>query len=142
MNGVNKGTCFCGAVEFEASGAPAIQGYCHCTDCRKWMGAPVNAFSLWPRPAVRVTKGAEHVGTFNKTEHSFRKFCKSCGGSLMTDHPTMGLVDVYPSLMPSFEHVPTLHVHYASRVLSMKDGLPKFQDLPADAGGSGEMLPD
>ena len=142
MSDTYKGTCFCGAVEFEATGAPAVMGYCHCESCRTWLAAPVNAFSLWAPGDVRITKGADHVGVFNKTEDAYRKFCKVCGGALMTDHPGFGLVDVYPALMPDFKHEPTVHVHYGSKTLSIKDGLPKFKDLPADYGGSGEMLPE
>lgn len=142
MTDSHEGACFCGAVTFKATGTPALQGYCHCEDCRRWMGAPVNAFSLWLPAAVQITKGTQQVGVFNKTPHSFRKFCKVCGGSLMTEHPTMGLVDVYPAIMASFRHEPTMHVHYGSRMIAMKDGLPKFRDLPAEAGGSGETLPE
>jgi hypothetical protein len=60
----------------------------------------------------------------------------------MTDHPGMGLVDVYATLMSGFTHVPAVHVHYANKTISMPDGLPKYSDLPADYGDSGEMLPD
>lgn len=137
-----QGCCFCGSIEFEVTGEPNVMGLCHCKDCTTWMGAPVSAFSLWPRDTVRFLKGEENVGVYNKTENSYRKFCKTCGGPLMTDHPGMGLVDVYAVLMPDFTHVPTLHVFYEHRTISLKDGLPKFKDLPVDIGGSGEMLPD
>ncbi len=137
-----KGRCFCGSVEFEVTGAPAVMGYCHCKDCTTWLGAPVNAFSLWPRDSVRIIKGDANVGVFNKTENAYRKFCKTCGGPLMADHPGMGLVDVYPNLMPGFTHVPAMHVFYEHKTISMKDGLRKFKDLPAEYGGSGEMLPE
>jgi len=117
-------------------------GYCHCEDCKTWSAAPINAFSLWVPDKVRVTKGEASVGTFNKTENSYRKFCKACGGHLMTDHPGMKLVDVYVSVLQGFTHEPTLHVHYGNKMISVKDGLPKFKDLPADFGGSGEKLPE
>jgi len=35
-----------------------------------------------------------------------------------------------------------LHVNYKHKTVSVKDGLPKFKDLPEPLGGSGEMLPD
>jgi hypothetical protein len=137
-----KGTCFCGKVEFEATGAPAVTGYCHCDDCQHWSAAPINAFSLWPPDSVRITKGEGDVGTYNKTEGSYRKFCTTCGGHIMTDHPGMQLVDVYANLLQGFAHTPTLHVHYGNKMVSVKDGLPKFKDMPAEFGGSGETLPD
>ena len=41
-----------------------------------------------------------------------------------------------------FEYQPTLHVHYGEKVLTVRDGLPKFKDFPKDFGGSGDMLPE
>src|ERR1043166_3407208 len=52
-----KGSCFCGAVEIEVTGAPAAMGYCHCRSCRHWSAGPVNAFTLWPPESVKITKG-------------------------------------------------------------------------------------
>jgi hypothetical protein len=60
----------------------------------------------------------------------------------MTEHPRMRLIDVYANLLQGYTHEPTLHANYASKVVSVRDGLPKFRDLPADLGGSGETLPD
>jgi hypothetical protein len=142
MSDTYKGSCFCGAVEIEVTGAPAAMGYCHCADCGAWAAAPINAFNLFPPESVRVTKGEDNIGTFNKTENSFRKFCKICGGHIMADHPGMKLVDVYANVIPDFPHEPALHVHYGNKMVSVKDGLPKFKDMPADFGGSGETLPD
>jgi hypothetical protein len=137
---VYKGRCLCGAVEIEAEGAPEAMGYCHCNSCRSWSAAPVNAFTLWQPNNVRVTKGVDLVGHFRKTELSDRQFCKRCGGHLMTDHPPLGLVDVYAATIPSYPFTPGVHVNYASSVLPMKDGLPKLKDFPAELGGSGETL--
>ena len=137
-----KGSCFCGSVEFEATGAPAKMGYCHCGDCASWSASPINAFTLWPPESVKLVSGEEHVGTFNKTENSYRKFCKKCGGHLMADHPGMGLVDIYAAVLLDFPFEPMLHVNYKYKTVSVKDGLPKFKDLPEPLGGTGEMLPD
>ena len=139
---VHKAGCFCGAVEIEVTGKPTFSGYCHCRDCQAWSAAPINAFSLWPSSSVRITKGEADVGTFHKTENSYRKYCKVCGGHIMTEHPRMRLIDVYANLLQGFAHQPTLHANYGSKMVSVKDGLPKFRDLPAELGGSGEILPD
>ena len=139
MSSTYKGQCFCGAVEIEVTGAPEAMGYCHCASCRSWSAGPVNAFTLWKPAAVKVTKGAEHIGKFMKTEVSDRQFCTKCGGHIMTDHPPLGLTDVYAATIPGLKFEPGVHVNYAETVLPMKDGLPKFKDFPADFGGSGEM---
>jgi hypothetical protein len=137
-----KGECFCGAVKVEASGAPEGMGYCHCRSCRSWSAAPVNAFTLWKPDAVRVTQGAELVATYKKTVKSERQYCSKCGGHLMTNHPGLGVVDVYAATLPGLKFAPGLHINYAETVLPMRDGLPKFKDMPAEFGGSGELVPE
>ena len=134
------GTCFCGAVEIAVEGEPAGMGYCHCRSFRSLSGGPVNAFSLWPPAAVKVTKGADKVATYHKTEVRYRKYCTQCGGHLMTDHPPLGVVDVFSATIPTLDFQPGLHVNYQETVLPMKDGLPKFKDFPSEFGGSGETL--
>ena len=134
---VYKGSCFCGAVQLTVSGQPAGMGYCHCESCRKWSAGPVNAFTLWNPAAVKVTQGADKIGTYNKTPISYRKWCKTCGGHLFTEHPHWGLTDVYAAVIPEFPHQAGVHVHYQETKLPMKDGLPKMKDLPGEMGGSG-----
>ena len=142
MSASHKGSCFCGAVRIETSGAPAAMGYCHCQSCRSWSAGPVNAFTLWAPEAVKVTAGSEHLATFTRNPTSERQFCKACGGHVMTNHPTFGLVDVYAAILPTLTFEPGVHVNYAEAVLPMRDGLPKMKDFPAELGGSGEMLPE
>lgn len=134
------GRCFCGAVELTATGAPAAMGYCHCNSCREWSAGPVNAFTLWPKDKVKVTRGAANLASYNKTPGSTRQWCIKCGGHVMTDHPGFGLVDIYAAVIPELKFQPALHVHYQERVLEMKDGLPKQKDMPKEMGGSGVLL--
>jgi hypothetical protein len=134
------GRCFCGAVELKVSGKPAAMGYCHCESCRKWSAGPVNAFTLWSPDAVEITRGREHVASFKKTETSLRKWCKLCGGHLLTEHPSWGVVDVYAATVPDLKFEPMLHVNYEDSVLRMRDGLPKQRDFPSEMGGSGRLL--
>ena len=140
MSHTYEGSCFCGAVQLKVTGEPAAAGYCHCASCRSWAAAPVNAFSLWKPESVQVTKGADNIGEYHKTEKSYRKFCKSCGGHLFTEHPMWNLIDVYAAVIPSYRHEPQLHVNYGETVLRMRDGLPKMRDLPKEMGGSGETV--
>jgi hypothetical protein len=122
---VYSGGCFCGEVTFELSGAPVAMGYCHCESCRHWSAGPVNS-----------------IGTYNKTPISYRKWCQKCGGHLFTEHPTMGLVDVFAAMLPKLRFEPALHVNYQETVLHIHDGKPKMKDMPAEMGGSGVTLPD
>ena len=137
-----KGRCFCGAVELKVTGKPVAQGYCHCASCRQWSAGPVNAFTLWPTSAVTVVKGEALLGTYNKTDRSLRKWCKTCGGHLFTAHPPWDLIDVYAATIPEFPFAPELHVNYAETVLPIRDGRPKQKDIPKEMGGSGTLLAD
>ena len=141
-NNTYHGACSCGAVQLEVTGAPAAMGYCHCDSCRRWSAAPVNAFTLWQPDAVLVTKGAEHIGSFSKTPKSVRKYCRSCGGHVLTEHPLWGVTDVYAASIPVFPYQAALHVNYQETKLRMKDGLPKMKDMPKEMGGSGVTLPE
>jgi hypothetical protein len=138
----HTGQCFCGAVEVTVTGDPVGMGYCHCESCRSWSASPVNAFTLWPPETVTITRGADKVATFHKTDNSLRMWCTVCGGHLMTKHPQWNLVDVYAATVPSLPFQPGVHVNYESTVLHMHDGLPKQRDFPAEMGGSGQLLPE
>ena len=137
-----QGSCFCGAVQIEAQGDPEAMGYCHCESCRSWSASPVNAFTLWKPGTVRVIAGAEHLASFSKTPFSERQYCSKCGGHLMTNHPPIGLLDVYAATLPGLKFAPGVHVNYAQTVMPMRDGLPKLKDFPAELGGSGQAVPE
>jgi hypothetical protein len=136
------GKCFCGKVTFEASGKPEAMGYCHCESCRHWSAGPVNAFTLWKPESLKITQGESNVGTYNKTPVSYRKWCTECGGHLFTQHPPLGLVDIYAAMLPTLKFEPGVHVNYGETVLHIHDGKPKFKDFPKEMGGSGSLLPE
>lgn len=137
-----SGSCFCGDVRFTVNGTPALMAYCHCESCRHWSAGPVSAFTLWKPGAVKVTHGAGSIGTYNKTQNSFRKWCTKCGGHVFTEHPGMGLTEVCAAVIPDLPFEPAIHVHYQETVLRLHDGLPKMKDVPSEAGGSGIAVPE
>jgi hypothetical protein len=100
----------------------------------------VNAFTLWKPDAVQITQGTENVGTYNKTPRSYRKWCKSCGGHIFTEHPEWGLTDVYAAVIPELRFKAGVHVNYQETVLPIKDGVTKLKDLPKEMGGSGVSI--
>ena len=134
------GACFCGAVRLTVTGEPVGMGYCHCESCRGWSAGPVNAFTLWEPGSVRITAGQDKLGSYSKTPASIRKWCTTCGGHVLTEHPGMGVTDVYAAVIPDFPYRAGVHVHYQETKLPMRDGLPKMKDLPAEMGGSGSSL--
>lgn len=139
--------CFCGSVELTLTGHPELQAYCHCDSCRHWAAGPVSRFTLWKPENLEVTKGKELLASYDKNSSqkggdviSERTWCRQCGGHLMTNHPTMGLIDVPAVLIEGMTFTPEFHVNYQETVQPIKDGLTKFKDLPEPAGGSGEII--
>lgn len=137
-----SGSCFCGEVELEVIGEPAGMGYCHCASCRHWSAGPVNAFTLWTPEQVKITRGAEHLASYNKSPRSIRKWCTRCGGHVLIEHPEVGLTDVFHAIIPDLPFKPGVHVHYQDAALRIHDGITKLKDLPGELGGSGEILPE
>jgi hypothetical protein len=147
QNNQYEGGCFCGSVQFSLSGEPEAMAYCHCDSCRHWSAGPVSAFTLWRPEMMKITQGEKNIASFDKnpgtddeTLLSKRQWCDKCGGHICTDHPAMGLIDVPAVLIRGLKFNPGFHVHYQESVFPVKDGLPKFKDLPAAAGGSGDEM--
>ena len=79
---MNKGSCLCGTVSFEVSGALPAPSACHCTQCRKHSGHFEASVDI-PRSTLKVY-GNEKV-TWYHTENVRRGFCSICGSSLFWD---------------------------------------------------------
>jgi len=92
---------------------------------------------LWEPESVKITRGEENIGTYNKTPKSYRKWCKLCGGHIFTEHPGLGLTDVYAAVLADLPFIPGLHVNYGETKLHIRDGLLKLKDFPKGFGGSG-----
>ncbi len=98
---VRRGGCLCGAVRYEARGAPKVVGLCHCGDCRKATGGFAMPWADWPDAQVRIT-GA--IATFHG-----RSFCPNCGSRVVHLNPhhaeiMLGTLDEPPTdLVPERE---------------------------------------
>ena len=90
--------CFCDEVRLMINGVPGAMGYCHYDSCKHWSAGPVNAFSLWAPANIQIIQGKYNLQTYIKTENSLRKWCGTCAGHVMTEHPKMNLIDVYSAV--------------------------------------------
>ena len=74
---------------------------------------------------------------YQKTPVSQRQFCKKCGGHIMTNHPPLGLIDVYAATIPTLKFAPGVHVNYAETVLPMRDGCRNSKTFRRNSAGQG-----
>ena len=78
-----------------------------------------------------VTKGEEFLGRFKSSDISERGYCTKCGGHIIVEHPTLGLMDVRIGALRNFPFKPKVHLNYAETILPMRDGLLETQRLSA-----------
>jgi len=76
-----KGSCCCGAIEFELSEKPSMMGMCHCTRCRK-VGA--SALVFVKSESYQIIRGRDKISTFKaQAPYKYdRCFCSVCGSAL------------------------------------------------------------
>lgn len=123
---VHTGSCLCGAVRFEVSGALHPPDACHCTQCRKQSG------HYWASTDVRrsdvTIHGGDAVTWFQSSEKVRRGFCSRCGSALFWDAPQRDRIAIG---MGAFDQ-PTgvklgLHIFVADKgdYYDIADGLPQ-----------------
>jgi hypothetical protein len=124
------GGCYCGAVRYEAGGAPYDRTNCHCSICRRTTGAP---FVTWF--SVRGSQLRFVVGTptrFRSSAKGTRSFCSRCGTQLTFEHDDAGdEIDVTTCSLDDPEALPPEdHTHTNSRLrwVRLADGLPEYAE--------------
>jgi hypothetical protein len=83
----HSGSCLCGAVSFDVTGALRPVIACHCAQCRKASGHHVAATSA-PRDDVAVSGD---VTWYASSPAARRGFCGTCGSNLFWDGPGVNL---------------------------------------------------
>jgi hypothetical protein len=132
------GGCLCGALRYEATGAPYNVSHCHCIDCRRTSGAPFVTWASFRRSEFRFTKGQPRDVSW---AGRIRFFCAACGTPLtfMTE-PDADEIDVTVSTFDRPDAVsPADHIWVEDRLpwIQLADGLPEYRrgrpdDISAD----------
>ena len=78
-----SGSCLCGAVKFEVTGALAPPDACHCSQCRRQSGHYWASTDL-ARDRLKVA-GEDNVRWYRSSEKVRRGFCATCGSVLFWD---------------------------------------------------------
>lgn len=125
-----SGSCLCGAVTFDISGAFESFFLCHCSRCRKDTGSAhgANLFSMSAELIWR--SGADNVTTFALpgTMH-VKSFCATCGSALPTRQMGGALLVVPAGALDSAVDIrPNARICYASRA-GWVDGLDDIETV-------------
>ena len=125
----HTGGCLCGAVRYETDGSPLHVAICHCSLCRRSVGAAAVPWASFRRAGLRVVRGAP--AWHRSSDHARRGFCPSCGTSLFFETTLApDEVDVtVASLDAAAAVAPTHHIWVPDRLpwTTIDDGLPRYR---------------
>lgn len=80
-----KGSCLCGAIEYEVDQLDTPIQHCACLTCQKAHAAAFNTGAGVKREHFRWLKGENMLSSYESTPGKRRFFCSQCGSQLVAD---------------------------------------------------------
>jgi hypothetical protein len=131
------GSCMCGAVRYEAVGAPLGVGHCHCHSCRRHTGAPVVTFVAFRADQVHFAGHERSI--YRSSPNVERAFCNQCGTPLTWEAyaRTFGtqIIEFHISTLDDPDNfVPDRHWFHGERIawFDVADDLPRYRELDVE----------
>ena len=121
-------------LSYKADAEPFYKTICHCTDCRRIVGAGSVAWFTVPRASLHWTGG--EPANVRSSAKAVRRFCGTCGTSLSFESDeTPDEIDVTTASLDEADAVPPKdHTRTASRFAwdIICDGLPVYSGTRRD----------
>ncbi|MBW8638924.1 GFA family protein [Hoeflea sp. WL0058] len=126
MSQFTAGSCLCGDVQYEITGAFDAFFLCHCKRCRKGTGTAHAANLFSSTATIRWIAGRDDVRSYRVPESRHQKsFCGRCGSAVPTEKRGL-LVVPAGGLDTEVDIRPNAHICCESRA-DWDDG---FADVP------------
>ena len=133
--GITDGSCLCGGIRFEATGAPLRMMNCHCSRCRLGRAAAHATNVFYKTDQFRWVEGEALVKEFKVPDARFHTvaFCSRCGSKVPRVSPERGVVvapagslDTDPGIRPQ------AHIFTADKApwFEIAGSLPQFAAMP------------
>lgn len=125
-----RGSCYCGAVQFEVADEFNYAANCHCSDCRRTTGSAFKPFAGIAREKLRTTKGNERILIFGDATANHDIHCGICGSILYSIlhqgtrvHVALGSLLDEPAIRPS------AHIFVGDKApwFQITDSLPQYE---------------
>jgi len=129
-SGVLRGSCYCGAVQYEVADEFEYAANCHCSDCRRATGSAFKPFAGIDRAKLRVVAGADRALVFGDSKANHDIHCGVCGSLLFSvvsegarAHVTLG------TLVDEAKIRPSAHIFIGDKApwFTITDSLPQYE---------------
>ena len=133
--GITEGSCLCGEIAFEATGAPMRMMNCHCSRCRLGRAAAHASNIFFKLDQFRWVRGASLVTEYKVPDARFHTmaFCSHCGGKVPRPSPERGVVIVPAGSLDTDPGMhPQAHIFVANKApwFDITGPLPRFEAMP------------
>jgi len=126
-----KGSCLCGAVNYEVERLDMPIEHCHCRTCRKAHASAYATTAGIMREHFRWVSGEENVRAYESSPGKLRRFCSRCGTHLMAERPVQPHLFLGVATLDDDPGVrPALHIWTSADVpwLVDDDDLPRYAE--------------
>lgn len=106
-----KGSCLCGAIQYEVDDIPERMNICHCSMCRKITGSAYGVFAHIRSTNFKWVQGESTVSHYESSPQHDRAFCPRCGSSVPNSNEAYrdytcipaGTLDTDPRVKPMLQ---------------------------------------
>ncbi len=130
-----QGICTCGRVRYEIQGTLQDLAYCHCSVCRRTLGAAFGTYARVVAERFTWVAGEDDIKGYESSPTVFRCACGTCGSPLgaraedgSLSWVTLGTVSGDPGVRP----VAHIFVGSKARWYEITDDLPQFDEWPPE----------
>ena len=79
-----SGSCYCGALRYQASGEPLFKALCHCKQCQMFSGGMAALLIGMPKANFSYTQGKPAIADNRYSDaNAHREFCAECGTHIL-----------------------------------------------------------
>jgi hypothetical protein len=81
-----SGSCLCGGITLEITGAIDSIIHCHCSKCRKSSGTAYATNGFVAVSNLHITTGEQLLASFESAPGKYRHFCKMCASPVFSSN--------------------------------------------------------